>query len=292
MQKKTYARLIIQSWLQLMKFRLSFTVALSTLAGYFMYERVFNMEVVALLVGVMLLASGVAVINQFQERKTDLLMARTKKRPIPRGLIKPNTALISAFILIILGIAILYLKNGLVVALLGMFNAFWYNFIYTPLKQKTAFAVIPGAVCGAIPPIMGWVVAGGYVWHTKILLLAFFFFVWQIPHFWLILLKYGKEYANAGLPSVTNYFYRDQLRNITFVWLIASGVSALFLPVFSMVNLPLIKMAVVALVVTYITLGFWSLFKSQEFINFKMSFMVVNIFMILIIVLIVLDKVL
>lgn len=292
MKSNKFSNKTIGPWLELMKFRLSFSVALSSFAGYFMYRQGFEEPAWFLLLGVMFLASGVAVINQCQEHKTDRLMDRTKHRPIPCGLINAKTALVFGLILILFGAVILYVKNNYIVATLGLFNAFWYNLVYTPLKRKTAFAVVPGGLCGAIPPVMGWVAAGGYIWHPKILLLAFFFFVWQIPHFWLILLKYGKEYAAAGMPSITNLLSRDQLRGITFVWLIASGVSALFLPIFAMLNHQVFKVLNVVLVVLYFILGFWALYKSKGFVNYKMAFISVNLFLILVILTLIGDKVL
>lgn len=290
MSKSKASNQKFKSWSDLIKIRLSLTVALSSLAGYFLYEHAFNEGVVFLVLGVMLLASGVAIINQCQEHATDALMPRTCNRPLPSGKINPTLALIFALVIILLGLVIINFANGFLVALLGLLNALWYNLVYTPLKRKTAFAVIPGSVCGAIPPLMGWVAAGGNIWHPKIWLLVFFFFVWQIPHFWLILLKYGNEYANAGLPSITKLLNRDQLRNITFVWLIASGVAALFLPLFSMVITQKVKIVLVIMVFIYVLLGFWSLFKSQKFINYTMAFMVVNLFMLGLILLIIIDK--
>ena len=65
----------------------------------------------------------------------------------------------------------------------------WYNGIYTPLKRKTAFAVVPGSVIGAIPPMVGYVAAGGSALDPQILAFAFFMFMWQIPHFWLLIMK-------------------------------------------------------------------------------------------------------
>ena len=291
MKSNKFSNKAIGPWLELMKFRLSFSVALSAFAGYFMFRQGFEQAAWFLLLGVMLLASGVAVINQCQEHKTDRLMNRTKNRPIPCGSINAKLALAYGLGLIIIGALVLFLKNGFLVAILGLFNAFWYNLIYTPLKRKTAFAVVPGGVCGAIPPLMGWVAAGGYIWHPKILLLAFFFFVWQIPHFWLILLKYGKEYAAAGMPSITNLLNRDQLRGITFIWLLASGVSALFLPVFSMLTNQAFKVIIVILVAIYFVLGFWALYKSKSFVNYKLAFITVNLFLIFVIFTLIADKV-
>jgi protoheme IX farnesyltransferase len=99
--------------------------------------------------------------------------------------------------------------------------------VYTYLKRVTAFAVVPGALIGAIPPIMGYVSAGGSLHDPAILLVAMFFFLWQIPHFWLLLLMLGDEYREAGLPTVTGRFARPQLQRISFVWVLATAASGL-----------------------------------------------------------------
>jgi protoheme IX farnesyltransferase len=69
--------------------------------------------------------------------------------------------------------------------------------VYTLLKRKTPFAIIPGSLVGAIPPAVGWVAAGGYLFDPQIIIISFFFFIWQIPHFWLLLLIFDKDYKQA-----------------------------------------------------------------------------------------------
>jgi protoheme IX farnesyltransferase len=101
--------------------------------------------------------------------------------------------------------------------------------IYTPLKRKTAFAVIPGSVIGALPPVVGWLAGGGSLIDPKLLVLAFFFFMTQVPHFWLLMLKYGQEYVDAGYPSVTTTFTQKQIKRVTFVWTVASALVVLLM---------------------------------------------------------------
>jgi protoheme IX farnesyltransferase len=105
----------------------------------------------------------------------------------------------------------------------------WYNGVYLLLKRVSAFAVVPGSVVGAIPPVIGWCAAGGVATEARILEVAFFFFLWQIPHFWLLLLLFGKDYEEAGLPTLTQTFAGDQLRRITFVWILAVAATGLVL---------------------------------------------------------------
>jgi hypothetical protein len=83
----------------------------------------------------------------------------------------------------------------------------WYNGVYTFLKRKSPFAAIPGAVIGAIPPAIGWICGKGALsFDPQILALSFFFFIWQVPHFWLLLLNFGRDYEKAGFPSLTRIF--------------------------------------------------------------------------------------
>jgi protoheme IX farnesyltransferase len=119
---------------------------------------------------------------------------------------------------------------------LGLLALIWYNVIYTPLKKRTAFAVVPGAIIGSIPPLVGWVAAGGGLADPRAMFMAFFFFIWQVPHFWLLMLKYGEEYTRAGFPSITSVYSSRQIKNITFIWIVATAVSALMLPAFNVVE--------------------------------------------------------
>ncbi|MEZ5195038.1 MAG: protoheme IX farnesyltransferase [Bacteroidales bacterium] len=159
-----------------------------------------------------------------------------KDRPIPSGRISAGSALIFSLALTIIGSILIYAGSGMLAMQLGILALIWYNAIYTPLKKKTAFAVIPGSVIGALPPMVGWVAGGGDLADPRALIIAFFFFIWQVPHFWLLLLKYGKEYEKAGYPSLTSIYSEKQIKYTTFIWTMATGVTALMLPVFGIVN--------------------------------------------------------
>ena len=211
-------------------------MALTVITGYLLVRGTFDTGLILPVIGIFIMACGSSAINQYQERNSDARMNRTKGRPIPSGRISPRNALLAGLFLSISGEFILFTGSGLGIALLGLLALFWYNGIYTPLKSRTAFAVIPGAVIGAIPPLVGWVAAGGELSDPHALILAFFFFIWQVPHFWLLMLKYGKEYAAVGLPSITSLFSIRQIKNITFIWIFATVVAAFMLPVFGIVQ--------------------------------------------------------
>jgi protoheme IX farnesyltransferase len=166
----------------------------------------------------------------------------------------------------------------------------WYNGIYTPLKKKNALAIIPGSMVGALPPLAGWVAAGGSIFDPQILILGFFFFIWQIPHFWLLLLIFGKDYEQAGFPTLTQIFSMDQLSRITFVWITATIASGMLIPLFGVIKNYFIYSGM-------LISGIWLLWKAlkllkpeKENIWFKFAFKEINIFAVIIVVLLSIEK--
>jgi protoheme IX farnesyltransferase len=227
---------IFSTFLELSKVKITFAVALTTITGYLLAKGEFDTGLILPTIGIFLLACGSSAINHFQERDKDALMERTKNRPIPSGRISPIGALLFALVLVSAGSYLLLASSGFLGMQLGLLALIWYNVIYTPLKKRTAFAVVPGAVIGSIPPLVGWVAAGGGLADPRAMFMAFFFFIWQVPHFWLLMLKYGEEYTRAGFPSITSVYSSRQIKNITFIWIVATAVSALMLPAFNVVE--------------------------------------------------------
>jgi protoheme IX farnesyltransferase len=220
--------------LELAKIRIAVLSMLSVFAGYVLAAGTVNLGVVAPLVGVFFLACGAAALNQYQERDIDAKMDRTKKRPLPSGRITPGNALRTAFALMLLGSLVL-LPHWSAIGL-GWLTVLWYNALYTPLKRVTAFAAVPGGVVGALPPAIGWVCGGGDLLDPRIFAVSFFFFIWQIPHFWMLLMRVGGDYQQAGLPSLSAVFSRRQLSRVTFIWMLTTAVVCLVFPLFGVVS--------------------------------------------------------
>jgi protoheme IX farnesyltransferase len=193
----------------------------------------FDLTLAPVLAGILLQACGAAALNQVQDARVDGLMPRTANRPIPGGRISRGAALAYALGLLAAGSAVLAAVSPLA-AVLGLAAAGVYNGVYTPMKRVSPFAALPGSFIGALPPVVGWVAAGCYLSDPTIHLVAFFFFLWQIPHFWLLLLFYEKDYQEGGLPSLFDKFDRVQIVRLTFVWIAAVCVAALLLPLFSL----------------------------------------------------------
>jgi protoheme IX farnesyltransferase len=276
--------------LELSKVKITFAVALTTITGYLLAGGSFDTGLILPTVGIFLLACGSSAINHFQEREQDMKMERTRNRPIPSGRISPTAALMYAFILSAAGSYVLYIGSGMLSMQLGILALIWYNVIYTPLKKRTAFAVVPGAVIGSIPPLVGWVAAGGQLSDPRALFMAFFFFIWQVPHFWLLMLKYGEEYTAAGFPSITRIYSARQIKNITFIWIVATAVSTLMLPAFKVVESWIV---IAGLLVSSVWLvGQFTRLLSLRDISFSpiRYFMKINYFVLAVIVFLSLDR--
>jgi protoheme IX farnesyltransferase len=222
----------IGALLDLCKWKVSAPVTLSAVAGYVFSSSGIRAGLIAVTAGVFLLSAGCSALNQCQEGDIDARMDRTSRRPIPSGKTSVASALRLSVVLISVGLMLILFSGGPFAAYLGLGGVVAYNGMYTFLKKRSAFAVVPGALIGTIPPIIGWVSAGGSIFSFRLAVLCFFFFMWQIPHFWLLLLRYGAEYESAGLPSLGGVFSRDQSRRIVFHWMIAAAVSCQLISLF------------------------------------------------------------
>ncbi len=275
---------------ELTKIRITIFVTVTMLFGFISASGELNWSALLPTLGILLLACGSAVVNHYQERETDALMNRTKNRPIPSGKISPLNALKTAIVLLAAGSLMLYAGAGLLALGLGLLNLVWYNGIYTPLKKINPLAIIPGSLVGAIPPAVGWVAAGGSIFDPQILIIASFFFIWQIPHFWLLLLVLDKDYERAGFPTLTRIFNPDQLARITFTWIAATVVTCLMIPLFGTLQSPFVGYGLFLAGVWLV----WNSFKlvrfTKERIHFTTAFREINIFAILVVLLLSLDK--
>lgn len=265
--------------LDLMKYKVSLAVTFTSVCGYLLYSGNFTFHILGLISGIFLLSGGASALNQYQERFYDKLMDRTKNRPIPSGRIPSQKGILYSFILIINGLMILLFYSGITSAILGIFNVFWYNMLYTNLKRKTPYAVIPGALTGAVPVLIGWSAAGGNIYKPEIIFICFALFIWQIPHFWLLMLKYSEDYKKAGFPVINNVFNHQNLRLLIFVWIVATSVTTLMLPLFfNSVSTWLYSVLLILniwLIYTFTRLTF----RQSITIEYKKAFITINIFM-------------
>ncbi|WP_309550385.1 protoheme IX farnesyltransferase [Trichlorobacter ammonificans] len=185
--------------------------------------------------GTALLAAGGSALNQVMERERDRLMERTRRRPVAGGDLSPGTAAGAGGLLICAGLLWLGCLDSAVPLLLAGGALVWYLAVYTPLKGRTSLALPLGALCGALPPLIGWCLAGGAATDHRILLVAGVMFLWQIPHFWLLQQRYRDEYRTARLP-ICDISRQARHAPLLPLWVTALAAAALFLPLFSVIS--------------------------------------------------------
>ena len=188
--------------------------------------------------GVTLLAAAGSAFNQLQERDLDLLMARTRHRPLPNGDLTPYAAAMVGALCLLSGLLMIYASGGLLPGLLALMALVWYLGLYTPLKRRTSFALAAGGVCGAIPPVIGWCSAGGTPTDFRIMMLAGLLYLWQIPHFWLFQRRHATDYRRAGIPLFESWPGVAGPGALCRLWMAALGIGSLLLPAFGVVAQP------------------------------------------------------
>uniref|UniRef100_B8DKR0 Protoheme IX farnesyltransferase n=1 Tax=Nitratidesulfovibrio vulgaris (strain DSM 19637 / Miyazaki F) TaxID=883 RepID=B8DKR0_NITV9 len=229
--------------------------------------------------GAMLLAAACSAWNQAQERDIDALLPRTAGRPLPAGRMAPWTATGIGALLFVAALGCLHAAGelaaslaylhagklpsdvvpgagspvlgapvpGLSLLLVGAGIAAVYNGVYTPLKRVTSFALLPGALVGAMPPLLGWMAAGGDPRDPVAILLYGVYVLWQVPHFWLRAQRECIHYVRAGLPVPPAQFAAPRYARLLRVWYHAYAVAVLMLPVFPLLHAPLVRAGVVLL---------------------------------------------
>ncbi|HEX3560297.1 MAG TPA: heme o synthase [Pyrinomonadaceae bacterium] len=190
----------LAAFVELTKPRITFLIVLTSAAGFCLgskgqtdYLVLFNA-----LVGIALLSSGIATLNQYMERDLDARMRRTLSRPLPTAKLAPAQALAFGVALTVLAEIHLAVFTNLLTAGFGITVIVGYLFCYTPLKTRSSVSTIVGAFPGAMPPLMGWTAATGHAGLEAWALFAILF-AWQFPHFLAIAWMYREDYARAGI---------------------------------------------------------------------------------------------
>ena len=188
------------AYVELTKPRIAFLLVLTSAAGFYLATKEsFNTILfINSMIGITLLAFGVATLNQWVERDIDPLMERTEKRPLPSKRVTPTEALVFGLVQCAVAEAYLFfLVNGLT-AVLGLVVIVGYVLVYTPLKTRTSASTAIGAIPGALPPLMGWTAAANEITLGAWALFAMQF-LWQFPHFFAIAWMYRDQYKKAGI---------------------------------------------------------------------------------------------
>lgn len=275
----------LKDFLTLTKFSLSFAVTLSAVFSFILIKETISLDIIYPLLGVLLLALGVCALNQYQEYIDDAKMPRTKNRPIASGEITPNEGLVISLGLILLSYITIYFSLNYIGILIFTIVIILYNFIYTKTKKTTVYAAVYGAILGVIPPLIGWLAGGGNLTDIRFLAIALFYLVWQIPHFWLLILKYHKQYEIAGFNTVATTFGIQRLERITFIWLLLTIICGLF----TISLFPIKSNILFLLFLLLIIYTLYSVFQLRKQHNYLKVFIAINIYITLLMLLLVIN---
>jgi protoheme IX farnesyltransferase len=180
----------------------NFLIAVTTFAGFYLgcasawHDFPFLRSINAVL-GTLFVASGTGALNQYVERRFDAQMRRTARRPLAAGRLKPSAVLWFGIALSVLGTVYLAVAVNLLASLLALGTLLSYLFFYTPVKRKSPFCTLVGAIPGAMPPLIGWAAASGQLSFGAWTLYSVLF-LWQFPHFMAIAWMYREDYDRAG----------------------------------------------------------------------------------------------
>jgi protoheme IX farnesyltransferase len=262
--------------LRLSKGLLCLFIGGATFFGAILADPVVSLRLAGVAGAVFLVASGAASLNSLQEQQLDGEMIRTRNRPMPAGMLTPRQAGSQAIILIAAGLLMIVATTAefLPAALTGI-AVVLYNGVYTPLKKRTILAIVPGAICGAMPAYIGWLAGGGGWAAFPAILLFATFVLWQVPHFWLVLLIYQEDYAAASLPNLLKEVQEDSLRRFFIPWI---GALASMMLMFAALPYPLPPAARGALILNALLLPavFFRRLRLGKTSNYRLLFVVLN----------------
>lgn len=279
----------MRAYIQLMRPGVTFAVGLSAVASAIICKGTFTTDLILPLLAIFLLAAGASALNQYQEWEYDEKMERTRSRPIPSRVLTPSDGTRTAMILMIVGFGILITGGNLLLFGLGALNVFWYNVVYTLQKRRNAFAVIPGALTGAIPLAMGWVAAGGNLSDPILVYLCTFIFIWQMPHFWLITLKYGDEYRKAGFPVLTDIFSPLMMKLSIIAWLLAASAITIYFSRFGISHYLWLRSLLSGISLAVVLFIAWQILIRRQ-PSFRLIFIIGNLFIFIVFGFLIIDR--
>lgn len=261
----------------LAKVPLCLLVGCSTVFGYILADPVLSPRTFFTGWGIFVIAAGAATLNSMQEYRLDGELERTRSRPLPQGLLTPAEAGVQALVLLCFGLLILFTAGRtLLPTLVAVCAVFLYNGVYTPLKKKTVLAIIPGAICGALPPYIGWLGGGGKAVGFTAALLIVLFVLWQVPHFWLVLLTFKEDYASSELPNFLQQFREDSMKRFFVTWI---GALVTIMLMFLILPFPLgwpFRAIIIANACLLLGVFFYGL-VIRKISNYRLLFIVLNL---------------
>jgi len=203
-----------ENYINLTKPRLSMLVIFSAMIGLILSPvHLGFLKATLSIFSITLLVASAAALNCYLEIDVDRKMERTKNRSLPANRLGAKAALIFGLSLMVVSLTLIFTFFNFITGLLGIISVVTYLFLYTPLKQKSEWAVLVGAIPGAIPPLMGYTSANGAIDNYSLGLFTILF-IWQIPHFLAISIMHDKDYHAANIkvfPNIRGIDYTNRL---------------------------------------------------------------------------------
>ena len=218
-RKPLPAKSKFSAFIELTKPRITLLILISTALGYYLAESAMinYLNFFYTILGTAILSGGAGTINHCIERDLDMLMDRTKSRPIPTGLISIKNALNFGLAQSIIGFAILWVFVNQLTAILGLATILLYLFVYTPLKKITWLNTTIGAIPGAMPALGGWAASANELSPNAWILFAILF-LWQHPHFYAIAIMCKDDYERAGFKMLPVIEKENHRTNRQIIW--------------------------------------------------------------------------
>ena len=227
---------LFKSYKKLTKMGIVVFVLLTASAGYFLSinDRLeySSSAFFFLLAGLYFISSGSFIWNQAQEWRLDQKMKRTSVRPIASGRMSPLRGNVLAFVFIAVGFGTLFMLKPLT-AYLALLTVVLYNIFYTLYwKRYLPHGAVFGALPGALPPVIGYSLGESYIFTTECVYLFLLMFLWQMPHFWSLAIKYKEDYKKAGVPVLPAVLGSEHTHYEMGLYMIAYLGLALISPLF------------------------------------------------------------
>lgn len=203
---RTRATSLFRDYAQLTKLRVTSLIVMTAWCGYFFGAHKagiswFNGGLLHALLGIGLVSSGTAALNEVMEHEVDGRMRRTSGRPLPAGRMSFFHAVSVGLLAALGGSIYLAIFTNPLTGLLTFLTSVVYLAAYTPLKRISPICTFVGAFPGAMPGVLGWTAARGRLeWDTLVLFAILF--VWQFPHFFSIAWLYREDYASGGVKML------------------------------------------------------------------------------------------
>jgi protoheme IX farnesyltransferase len=251
----------VADYLQLIKLKLSALVLFTVALGYLLALRNSLSLVIGhwlfTLLGSFLVIAAANAFNQVWEREVDGRMRRTMNRPLPAERMSVKEALCAAILMALVGLTTLALTTNWLTTFLAGLALGLYVLAYTPLKRRTEFCTLVGAIAGALPPVMGWTAVRGEMNLEAVALFALQF-LWQFPHFWAIAWLYRDDYQRAGFRMLPVCGAVETVTRQVFGYAVATVLVSLY-PLLMRLKMPEVYLTVAVLA------GAWLLWTALQF---------------------------